>query len=49
MRIYVNASFLDALKEALAYFRFLRELLSKKGKLVTITKIPIGEVSSAVL
>jgi len=30
-RIYVNASHLEALKEAPAYLKFFRELLSKKS------------------
>jgi len=32
-RIYVNALFLEALKEAPAHLKFLRKILSKKGKL----------------
>ena len=32
-RIYVNALFLEALKEAPAHMKFLRKILSKKGKL----------------
>ena len=37
-----NISFLEALKEAPSYLKFLRELLSKKGKLDEVTTIPIG-------
>jgi len=48
-RIYVIAPFLEALKEALAYLRFWRELLSGKGELVAITKVLVEEVSCAVL
>ena len=31
-RVYVNVSFLEALKEAPSYLKFLWELLTKKGK-----------------
>jgi len=48
-RIYVNTPFLEALKLAPTYLRFLRGLLSMKDEPIAITEVPIGEVSSTVL
>jgi len=47
--VYVNAPFLEALKVALAYLKFLRELLSKKGEHGGTIVVPIREVCSSVL
>jgi len=48
-KIYVNVPFLEALKEALFYFKFSKELFSKKGKLEEVTAVPMGEGRSAIL
>ena len=40
---YVNVPFLKALMEALSYIKFLRDLLSKKGKLEEATMVRVGE------
>jgi len=48
-RIYVNAPFSEALKEALTYLKFLRELLSMKTKPGDISVTPIGEAYSVIL
>ena len=48
-RIYVNAPFLEALKEAPTYMQFFRELLSKKGEPEGISAVPIGEVCNTFL
>jgi len=48
-RIYVNAPFLEALKEAPTYLKFLRELLSRKGKPRNVSMASIGEVYNALL
>ena len=47
-KIYVDVSFLNDLKEALFYLKFLRGLLSRKGKLKEVLIIPIREVYSVV-
>ena len=43
-KLYVNVPFLGAIKEAPAYLKLLRELLSKKGKLEEVIVVHIGEV-----
>jgi len=48
-RIYTDTRFWEALKRALAYLQFLRELLSKKGQPEGGSVILIGEVCSSVL
>jgi len=48
-RIHVNAPFLEALKEALTYLKFLRELISKKGKPGEVSVALIGEACSKIL
>ena len=49
-RIYVNVPFLETLKEALTYLKFLKELLSKQGKReVGITEPLMEELCRAVL
>ena len=49
-RIYVNDPFLEALKEAPTYLKFLRELLSEKDNLEEeLTEVLMGEVCSAML
>ena len=48
-KIYVDVSFLNDLKEALFYLKFLRGLLSKKVKLEEALGAPIREVCSMVL
>jgi len=45
-KIYVSVLFLKALKEAPSYLKFLRELLSKKGKLEEVLIAFIGELYS---
>ena len=47
--IYVEVPFLEALKEAVSYLKFLRELLSKKGKLEEVSAVPMGEVCNVIL
>jgi len=41
--------FLEALKEAPSYLKFLRELISKKGKVEEVTAVPIREIYNVVL
>jgi len=48
-RIYADAHFLKALKKAPVYFKFLRELLSRKGELEGVPVVPIREACSLVL
>jgi len=48
-KIYANVPFLEALKEEPSYLKFLRELLSKQGKLEKAATIPVREVCSVVL
>jgi len=48
-RIYVSVLFLEALKEAPTYLKFLRELLFKKGELREASVAPIGEACIAIL
>ena len=48
-QIYADAPFLKALKKAPVYFKFLRELLSKKGEPEGIPVVPVGEVCGSVL
>jgi len=44
-RVYANISFLEALKKAPMYLKFLRELMSKKGDTRDASVDPIGEAS----
>ena len=39
-KIYVSVLLLEALKEVTTYLKFLREILSKKGKLKEVMMIP---------
>jgi len=48
-KLYVNVPFLEALKEAPSYLKFLRELFSKKGELEEVLAISIGDICSVVL
>jgi len=48
-RIYASVPFLEALKEAPTYLKFLRELLSKKGEPVEASVAPIGEPYCVIL
>ena len=48
-KIYADISFLEDLKEAPSYLKFLRELLHKKGKLKEVSMASIGEVCGVVL
>ena len=48
-RIYVNALFLEALKEAPTYLKFLRELFPKKGNPGDISVAPLGKACSTIL
>jgi len=47
--VHVNIPFLEAPKEAPSNLKFLRELLSKKGKLEKVNMIPIREMCSTVI
>jgi len=48
-RIYVCVHFLEALREAPIYLRFLRELISKKEEPRKASALLIGEACSALL
>jgi len=48
-RVYADTLFLEALKKALAYFKFLRELLSKKGEPERVPVVPMGEFCNSIL
>ena len=48
-RVYVDVPFLEALKEAPSYLKFLRELISKKAMLEEASMASMGEVCSMVL
>ena len=48
-QICANVPFLEALKKAPVYFKFLRELLSNKGEPEGVPVVPIEEVCSLVL
>jgi len=48
-RIYVSVPFLEALKEASTYLRFLRELLFKKEEPREASLLLIGEAYSVLL
>ena len=48
-RIYVSNPFLNALKEAPAHLKFLRELFSKKGEPEEVSVAPIGGSCNALL
>jgi len=47
-QIYTDTPFLEVLKKAPFYFKFLRELISKKGEPEGVPVVPIGEVHSLV-
>jgi len=47
-KVYVKIPFYEALKEELSYLKFLRELLSNKGKLAEVRVAPLDEVCSAI-
>jgi len=48
-RIYASNPFLNALKEAPAHLKFLRELLTKKGEHAEASLAPIGRSCNALL
>jgi len=48
-RAYADVSFMEALKKAQTYMKFLRELLFKKGDNGDALIAPIGEACSAIL
>jgi len=47
-KIYAYVPFMEALRETPSYQKFLRGLLSRKGKLKEVLIIPIREVYSVV-
>ena len=48
-RVYADTPFLEALKQAPTYFKFLRELLSKKDEPKGILVVPMGQLYSLIL
>jgi len=47
-RVYADTLFLEALKKAPAYLKFLKELIPKRGEPKGVQVAPMGEVCSSI-